>query len=95
MLAQQRPSWEPATGVGAVRQGSRKVSKGVAAKLDEHLPMHVWERFSIHFFSSAGGCLLALWGFWTPERKARWWPQLQGWRELILPAAVSFLRISL
>lgn len=56
---------------------------------------HILERGMIHFFSSAGVTLIALWGFWTLERKASWWPQLHGWWELILPATVSFLCISL
>ena len=56
---------------------------------------HILERAAIHFFSSAGVYLLALWGFWELERRAAWWPQLKGWWELILPALVSFLFISL
>ena len=56
---------------------------------------HVAERAVIHFFSSGGVYVIALWGFWLLERRARWWPQLRGWWELILPAAFSFLFISL
>ena len=50
---------------------------------------HIAERSVIHFFSSAGVYLLALWGFWLLERKLRWWPRLHGWWEFVLPAAVS------
>ena len=57
--------------------------------------LHILDRAVIHFFSSAGVYLIALWGFWLLERKARWWPPLKGWWELILPAAASFLFISL
>ena len=56
---------------------------------------HILDRTVIHFFSSAGVYLIALWGFWMLERKVRWWPQLHGWWELILPALMSFLFISL
>lgn len=56
---------------------------------------HVVERAIIHFFSSGGVYLIAVWGFWLLERRARWWPQLRGWWEFILPAAFSFLFISL
>ena len=55
---------------------------------------HILERAVIHFFSSSGVYLIALWGFWLLERKVKWWPQLRGWRELILPAVLSFLLIS-
>ena len=55
---------------------------------------HMLERSVIHFFSSAGVYLIALWGFWMLERKCRWWPELRGWWELILPAVASFLFIS-
>ena len=55
---------------------------------------HILERGVVHFFSSAGVYLIALWGFWLLERKVRWWPELKGWWELILPALVSFLFIS-
>ena len=56
---------------------------------------HILERGVIHFFSSAGVYLLGLFGFWILERKVNWWPRLEGWWELILPAVVSFLFISL
>ena len=55
---------------------------------------HILERFVIHFFSSAGVYLIALWGFWLLERKVSWWPKPRGWWELILPALLSFLFIS-
>ena len=55
---------------------------------------HIVERAVIHFFSSAGVYLIALWGFWMLERKVKWWPQPHGWWELILPAVASFLFIS-
>ena len=55
---------------------------------------HAAERFVIHFFSSAGVWLIALWGFWLLERKVRWWPAPGGWWELILPALLSFVGIS-
>ncbi len=57
--------------------------------------LHILDRAVIHFFSSAGVYLIALWGFWLLERKVKWWPELRGWWELILPAAFSFLLISM
>ena len=54
----------------------------------------ILERAVIHFFSSAGVVLLALYGFWYLERKVSWWPQTRGWWDLILPALVSFVIIS-
>ena len=55
---------------------------------------HIFERGVIHFFSSAGVYLCALFGFWALERKVRWWPDLKGWGELVVPAFFSFLFIS-
>ena len=55
---------------------------------------HILDRGLIHFFSSGGVYLLALWGFWELERRVAWWPELKGWWELILPALISFLFIS-
>ncbi len=55
----------------------------------------VLERSIIHFFSSAGVVLLALYGFWLLERKVSWWPKTRGgWWDLVLPALVSFTFIS-
>ncbi len=56
--------------------------------------MHILERSIIHFFSSAGFYLIALWGFWMLERKCLWWPQLQDWWKLVLLVVVSFLFLS-
>ena len=56
---------------------------------------HILERAAIHFLSSAGVYLIALWGFWMLEHKVQWWPQLRGWWDLILPALASFLFISM
>ena len=56
---------------------------------------HILDRAVIHFFSSAGVYLLALWGFWLLERKVRWWPELHGWWEFVMPALASFAIISL
>ena len=55
---------------------------------------HIIDRAVIHFFSSGGVYLIALWGFWLLERRVPWWPELRGWWELILPALVSFIFIS-
>ena len=55
---------------------------------------HILKGAVIHFFSSAGVYLIALWGFWMLERKVKWWPELKGWWELIMPALMSFLFIS-
>ena len=55
---------------------------------------HILERSVIHFFSSAGVYLIALWGFWMLERKVKWWPELKGWLELIAPVVATFLFLS-
>ena len=64
------------------------------AGMDAAFWRHVLERAMIHFFSAAGVYHVALWGFWALERRVRWWPELRGWWELILPAVLSFGFIS-
>ena len=54
---------------------------------------HMLGRETIHLFSGPGVYLVALFGFWTLQRKVSWWPSLRGWTALIVPAFAALFGI--
>ena len=55
---------------------------------------HISARFIIHLFSAAGLYLWVLWAFCELEARVKWWPELRGWWQLIVPAMSIFMFLS-